>query len=57
MNQLKIQDQTLDSRDVAEMMEVEHSKLLRSIKTHIEYLVDGAEDNFGLGDFLQNQII
>lgn len=51
MNELKTKDQTLDSREVAEMMEVEHSKLLRSIKTHIEYLADSNEANFGLVDF------
>jgi len=51
MNELKIQDQTLDSRDVAEMMEVNHYDLTRKIKTHIEYLVDGGESNFTLSDF------
>lgn len=46
-----IENQTLDSREVAEMMEVEHSKLLRSIKTHIEYLNDSDQAIFGLVDF------
>lgn len=32
MNQLKIQDQTLDSREVAEMMETEHYKILRKLE-------------------------
>lgn len=48
-----VENQTLDSREVAEMMEVEHSKLLRNIRTHIEYLNDGGEANFGLSDFFK----
>ena len=53
MNDLKIQDQTLDSREVAEMMEVNHFDLTRKIKKHIEYLIDGGESNFALSDFFQ----
>lgn len=45
MNQL---EQKLDSREVAEMVGKEHSKLLRDIRTYVEQL---AEAKIGLGDF------
>lgn len=38
MNSLVKKELTLDSRDVAEMVEKNHSHLLRDIKTYIEYL-------------------
>lgn len=41
-------ENTLTSLEVAEMVEVEHAKLLRSIRTYCEYL---AEANFGLGQY------
>lgn len=53
MNELKIQDQTLDSREVAEMMEVNHFDLTKKIKTHISYLKEGGESNFALGEFFR----
>lgn len=43
-------DQTLDSREVAEMIEKEHSKLLRDIYRYEEQF---AEANIGLGDFFR----
>ena len=51
MNQLKIQDQTLDSREVAEMMEVNHFDLTKKIKNHMSYLADDNESNFALVEF------
>ena len=45
---------TLDSREVAEMVGKEHSKLLRDIKTYIEYL---AEAKIGLGEFFHRKPI
>lgn len=42
--------QSLDSREVAEMVEKEHSKLLRDIRTYAEQL---AEAKIGLGEFFQ----
>lgn len=33
-------EQTLDSREVAEMVEKEHHKLLRDIRTYIEQLTE-----------------
>ena len=53
MNELKIQDQTLDSRDVAEMMEVNHKELLKRVRTYSDYLINGAGGTFALGDFLK----
>ncbi len=47
MNQLTT-NQTLDSREVAEMVEKEHSKLLRDIRRYCGYL---AEAKVGLGEF------
>lgn len=41
---------TLDSREVAEMVEKEHSKLLRDVKRYIKYF---NEANFGLVEFFQ----
>lgn len=49
MNEITI-TQTLNSREVAEMVGKEHSKLLRDIKTYSEYL---AEAKIGLGDFFK----
>lgn len=39
---------TIDSREIAEMMEKEHSKLLRDIRTYSRYI---AEANLGLGKY------
>lgn len=43
-------EKTLDSREVAEMVEKDHSKLLRDIHRYEEQF---AEANIGLGDFFQ----
>lgn len=43
-------EQTLDSREVAEMVEKEHRKLLRDIRTYIEQL---GEAKIGLTDFFK----
>ena len=42
--------QTLDSREVAEMVEKEHAKLLRDIKRYIKQLT---EANIGFSDFFK----
>lgn len=43
-------EQTLDSREVAEMIEKDHSKLLRDLRRYEEQF---AEANIGLGDFFK----
>ena len=43
-------EQTLDSREVAEMVEKEHHKLLRDIRTYIEQLT---ESKIGFSDFFR----
>lgn len=43
-------EQTLDSREVAEMVGKEHNKLLRDIRTYVEQL---AESKIGQGDFFK----
>lgn len=43
-------ENTLDSREVAKMVEKEHAKLLRDIKRYVKQL---AEAKIGLGDFFQ----
>ena len=60
MNKLEI---VLDSREVAAMVDKEHSKLLRDIRTYIEQMDEankkafeegkGAEAKIGLGDFFK----
>ena len=60
MNKLEI---VLDSREVAAMVEKEHSKLLRDIRTYVEQMDEvnkkafeegkGAEAKIGLGDFFK----
>ncbi len=60
MNKL---DFTLDSREVAAMIEKEHRKLLRDIRTYIDQMEEvnkkafeegrGAETKIGLGDFFK----
>jgi Rha family phage regulatory protein len=52
MNQLleKPVAQTLDSREVAEMVEKQHSELLKDIR---RYITQGAEGNIHLGEFFQ----
>ena len=45
---------TLDSREVAEMVERKHKELLRDIRTYEEYL---GESNFALTDFLSQALI
>ena len=49
-NKLMTAEPTINSREVAQMMEKEHSKLLRDIKIYMAYL---AEANFGLGEFFK----
>lgn len=46
-----IENQTLDSREVAEMMETPHNDLLKKIRSYINYLVDGGEGNFSQSEF------
>ena len=48
MKELSTKVLTLDSREVAEMVGKEHNKLLRDIRTYIEYL---GEAKIGHGDF------
>lgn len=48
MNKLQLIAQTIDSREVAEMVEKEHGKLLRDIRSYSEYL---NEAKIGLVDF------
>ena len=48
MNQLTKAELTLDSREVAEMVEKNHSHLLRDIETYRNYL---GESNIGFTDF------
>lgn len=48
MNSLSIKKLTLDSRDVAEMVEKNHNDLLRDIRTYIEYL---GESKIAFTDF------
>lgn len=48
MNKLMVKSQTLSSLDVADMVEKEHSKLLRDIRRYSNQL---AEAKIGLGDF------
>ena len=43
-------EQTIDSREVAEMVDKEHSKLLRDIR---RYEKQFAEAKIGLGDFFR----
>lgn len=47
---MKNLEQTLDSREVAGMVEKEHAKLLRDIKRYIKQLI---EANIGFSDFFE----
>mgnify|MGYP002510423714 CR=1 FL=1 len=47
---MQVIEQILDSREVAEMIEKDHSKLLRDIRTYIEQL---SESKIGSGDFFR----
>lgn len=47
---MKNLEQTLDSREVAKMIEKEHAKLLRDIKRYIKQLI---EANIGFSDFFE----
>ena len=53
MEKLKLSELTIDSREVAQMVGKEHSKLLRDIRTYEKYL---AEAKIGLGDFFKENI-
>ena len=44
-------EQTLDSREVAEMIEKDHSKLLRDLRRYEEQFI---EAKIGFNDFFQN---
>ena len=44
-------EQTLDSREVAEMIEKEHSKLLRDLRRYEEQFI---EAKIGFNDFFRN---
>lgn len=46
-------EQTLNSREVAEMIEKDHSKLLRDLRRYEEQF---AEANIGLGDFFKQSV-
>jgi Rha family phage regulatory protein len=50
MVNMKNLEQTLDSREVAKMIEKEHAKLLRDIKRYIKQLI---EANIGFSDFFE----
>lgn len=50
MVNMKNLEQTLDSREVAGMVEKEHAKLLRDIKRYIKQLI---EANIGFSDFFE----
>ena len=52
MNEL-ITSQTLDSREVADMVGKEHSNLMKDIRRYID---QSAEVNIDLGDFFQNAV-
>lgn len=55
MQNLEFNQTTIDSRQVAEMLEKEHSKLLRDIETYSKYFT---EAKIGLSDFfLKSQYI
>lgn len=52
MNELQITNKTIDSREVAVMMNMEHAKVLRNIKRHVEYFnktKNGLVENEGIG--------
>ena len=54
MNELKLTEKTIDSREVAVMMNMEHKELLRKIKTHIGYMEkENAERKNALGDYFK----
>jgi len=48
LNEIILKSKTIDSREVAEMVEKEHNKLLRDIRNYIENL---SEAKIGHGDF------
>ena len=50
MEKLKLNELTINSREVAKMVEKEHSKLLRDIRNYIKYF---NEANFGFVDFFK----
>ena len=57
MNTLTVmqnETQTIDSREVAEMVEKEHSNLMKDIRRYIE---QSAEVKIDLGDFFQESSI
>lgn len=52
MSSLRMQEQlTLDSREVADMVEKKHCHLVRDIEKFSEYLQPSLESNFGLNEF------
>lgn len=55
MNELMIK-QTLDSREVAEMMEIEHSKLLRKIDNITKDVIEVTEAKNGLSEYWVSEI-
>lgn len=50
-NTLEAKNLTLDSREVAEMVEKKHCHLVRDIEKYSEYLQPSTESNFGLSEF------
>ena len=55
MNELQVlnHEQTISSREVAEMMEVRHADLMKKIEKHTEILGKVNERNFSLVDLWQ----
>ena len=55
MNEIIVK-QTLDSREVAEMMEIEHSKLLRKIDNITKDVIEVTEAKNGLSEYWVSEI-
>lgn len=55
MNELQVlnHEQTISSREVAEMMEVRHADLMKKVEKHTEILEKVTERNFSLSDLWQ----
>ena len=53
MNELNLKNRSLDSREVADLMDTPHAELLKKIRVHAEYLNEG---NFPLVEFFSESI-
>jgi Rha family phage regulatory protein len=51
MKDMATMAKTIDSRDVAEMVEKSHGHLMRDIEGYVKVLQNSTETNFGLSDF------